>query len=402
MCARRCRACWNTATVHLPEIQKKIVYVDQFAFSNIMKLLSPEVKGHERAAAEPFWKQLFEILGVVCHLQLVACPDSREHQHESLTSPFYKALKHTYEHFSGGVSFHDAETIRIRQIADLASAWLKNERPNFDFNPESISSDRLHGWSDRIFVTVDGVLPGTVNELRTRRGKIHQGLQEVFEQWQTERKSFKEVFAAERVAYGQNIVQMYAQDCRKRAQMAVMMMRGQMPSLDDVLQSSAENLVTTLQFVFQQAVGIEQGNAKLAEFFKSGAINEAPFNVIASAMYASLAAKAAAGQKEIPDQGTVTDINIVSTLLPYCDAIFVDNKCKALLHDVPRDYALSYACKVFSPNTGADFIRYLTEIRDSVTPDHLKLIEEVYGPDPMRPQSGIYGIGEHNRTAAEN
>jgi hypothetical protein len=87
-------------------------------------------------------------------------------------------------------------------------------------------------------------------------------------------------------------------------------------------------------------------------------------------MYASLAAKAAAGQKEIPNQGTATDINIVSTLLPYCDAMFVDNKCRALLQDIPRDYALPHACKVFSPNTGADFIQYLTEIRDSVTPDH--------------------------------
>jgi len=401
-CQRRCRVCWHTATVYLPEIKKFIVYVDQFAFSNIMKFLSPEVKGHGRAAAEPFWKELFETLGVVCHLQLVACPDSREHQHESLTSPFYKALKHTYEHFSGGVSFHDAETIRIRQIADLARSWLGNEPVNFDFRPESISSGRLHGWSGRIFITVDGVLPGTVDDLRTTRSRTHQGLQEVFEQWQIEKKSFKEVFAAEKAAYGQGLVQMYAQDCRKRAQMAVMMMRGQMPSLDDVLPSRTENLVKNLEFMFQQEVGVEVGNAKLAEFFRSGAINEVPFNLIAAAMYASLAAKAAAGQKEIPNQGTATDINIVSTLLPYCDAMFVDNKCRALLHDIPRDYALPYACKVFSPNTGADFIRYLIEIRDSVTPDHLKLIKEVYGPDPMKPQSGIYGVGKHKRAASES
>ena len=52
-CERRCRACWHTATVYLTEIKKKIVYVGQFAFSNIMKFLSPEVKGHQRAAAEP-------------------------------------------------------------------------------------------------------------------------------------------------------------------------------------------------------------------------------------------------------------------------------------------------------------------------------------------------------------
>src|SRR5216684_3144705 len=112
-------------TVCLPEIRKRIVYVDQLAFSNIMKSLNPDVKGYERAVAEPFWKELFEMLGVVRHLQLVACPDSREHEHESLASPFYAALKRTYEHFSGGVSFHDAETIKIRQTVKLARAWLE-------------------------------------------------------------------------------------------------------------------------------------------------------------------------------------------------------------------------------------------------------------------------------------
>src|SRR5271170_1123317 len=124
-CERRCRSCWYRGTVRLPEIKKKIIYIDQFAFSNIMKVLSPEVKGHERATSEPFWKELFETLGVVCHLQLVACPDSREHQHESLASPFYKSLKNTYEHFSGGVSFEDAETVRLRQLTRIAECWLK-------------------------------------------------------------------------------------------------------------------------------------------------------------------------------------------------------------------------------------------------------------------------------------
>ena len=175
------------------------------------------------------------------------------------------------------------------------------------------------------------------------------------------------------------------------------MMRGQMPSLNDVLPSRTETLVKNLQFIFQQEVGKEQGDARLAEFVKSGAINEAPFNLIGAAMYASLAAKAAAGQKKIPNQGTATDINIISTLLPYCDAMFVDNKCRALLRDIPTDYALAFGCEVFSPNTGADFIRYLTKIRDSVTPDHLNLIEEVYGPEPMKPQSGIYGVGSKSQ-----
>ena len=66
----------------------------------------------------------------------------------------------------------------------------------------------------------------------------------------------------------------------------------------------------------------------------------------------------------------------------------------------PNDYKLPFACQVFSYNTRREFIRYLTDIRDSVSPEHLKLIEEVYGPDPLKPPTSIYGINRaHNEVA---
>jgi hypothetical protein len=393
-CTRRCRACWHTAAVHLPELKKKIVYIDQFAFSNIMKLLSPEVKGHERTASEPFWNELFETLGVVCHLQLVVCPDSKEHQHESLTSSFYKALKRTYEHFSGGLSFYDAETIKRLQVARLTECWLKKEDLNFDFASHKVTHGNPHEWGGRVYVTVDGVLPGMVDELRTMRNSGHKGLQEVFAQWQKEKKSFKEVLEVEKAAYCQSLVSMYRAECEMRAQMLALAMRGQMPSLNDILYSQTSYMVMQLQKTFEHAVGTEQSVAKMSEFLRSGAINEAPFNIIAASMYASLAQKAAAGQKKVPNQGTFTDVNVVSTLLPYCDAMFIDNGCKALLLDIPREHKLPFPCEVFSPNTGADFIHYLQEIRGSASSEHLKLIEEVYGPDPLKPQKSIYGVGK--------
>jgi hypothetical protein len=102
----------------------------------------------------------------------------------------------------------------------------------------------------------------------------------------------------------------------------------------------------------------------------------------------------------MPNQGTANDIEIVSTLLPYCDAMFMDNECSALWHDIPKRHTLPYLCRVFSKNTGADFIRYLTEIKYSATPEHLKLIEEVYGPDPLKPQQSIYGVGQRRSAAS--
>ncbi|MGA8072478.1 MAG: hypothetical protein WB995_03325 [Candidatus Acidiferrales bacterium] len=358
-----------------------------------MKVLSPEVKGHERTASEPLWKQLFEILEIVRHLQLVACPDSREHQHESLTSPFYESLKHTHEHFSGGVSFHDAETIRLRQVGRLARCWLKKEPVAFEFDAERITSGKLHEWSGRIFVTVDGLLPGMIEGLRAERSRTHEGIQEVFALWQKEKKSFREVYETEKAAYGRNLITLYIRDFQKRKQMAALAARGKMPSPDEILPSQTENLVMSLQNLFDQEVGEGQSTEMLRQFIVSGAINETPFNIISAAMFASLALKAAAGQKEIPNQGTVTDVNIASTLLPYCDAMFMDNKCRALLGDIPREHVLPYPCRVFSPNTGEDFIRYLSEIRDSASPEHLAQIEEVYGPEPLKPPTKIHGVG---------
>ena len=71
---------------------------------------------------------------------------------------------------------------------------------------KQITHGKLHEWADRMYITVDGVLDGFVDNLRTRRNKIHKGLQEVFKLWQREKKSFKEVFEAEKSAYTPSLV----------------------------------------------------------------------------------------------------------------------------------------------------------------------------------------------------
>jgi hypothetical protein len=398
-CQRRCRTCWFTGSVRLPELTKKVVYIDQFAVSNIMKVLSPEARGHERTASEPLWSELFETLSVVTGLQLVVCPDSREHEHESLASPFHRSLKRTYEHLSGGITFEDFESIRLGQATQIAKCWVRKEPLQFDFDPRKVTHGNPHGWGDRILISVDGVLPGTVERLRTARSQGHSGLQSVFKRWQRERPSFTEVFAIEKRAYQETLLSEYRKCRERRARMPLLMMRGEMPSLDEIMPSASECMISALQRLFESELGSDRISDRMLEFFRSGALNEAPSNVIMSAMFASLAVKAVSGQREVPNQGTLTDISVVSTLLPYCDAMFVDNKCRALLSDIPGAHKLPYSCAVFSPNIGRDFIRYLQEIRDSAPQEHLRLIEEIYRRDPLEPHAGIYGIGKFRRAA---
>jgi len=359
-----------------------------------MKLLSPEEKGHERAASDPLWRELYENLDVVCHLQLVACPDSQEHDQESLTSPFPESLKHTYEHFSCGLTFNSSEQIKLNQIADAARCFLRKEELKFDFDPETAVHGRLHIWEGRIFVTTSGVLPGTVDRLRQSRTQGHTELQSLFRKWQTEKKSFREVLEQERNSYVPVVVREYQRDQQKLIQAMSNAMRGEMPPLDAILPSPATRVIQMLQHIFEMESAPSPPKATVADFLASGLTNLLPFNVNESSMFASLSQRAANGQKKMPDQGTLNDISVVSTLLPYCDAMFVDDGCRALLHDIPKEYRLPYPCAVFSKNNGHEFLAYLRSIRESVTPEHLKIMDDVYGPNPLRPR-GIYGVGMH-------
>jgi hypothetical protein len=122
-----------------------------------------------------------------------------------------------------------------------------------------------------------------------------------------------------------------------------------------------------------------EAKERLESFFRENRIKDAPFNRIASAMHASIAMKAASGQKKPPNQGTVTDIALVSTLLPYCDAMFMDNGCRAILVDVPQSHQQFDTTKVYSLNRRGEFLNYLKGIEAAATPEHLALVAEIYG-----------------------
>lgn len=49
---RRCRSCLTPVSIPLPTLRKRIVYLDQFAISNMMKRLNPATAAH-RAGRVP-------------------------------------------------------------------------------------------------------------------------------------------------------------------------------------------------------------------------------------------------------------------------------------------------------------------------------------------------------------
>ena len=105
-----------------------------------MKLDNSATKGHTAVAADPFWRELRNLLTQLRQLQIICCPDSSSHEEESRTSPFNAELKKTYEALSGGITFKAFQSIESQQIGELAHAWSDGRDPAFDFAPTTRTS----------------------------------------------------------------------------------------------------------------------------------------------------------------------------------------------------------------------------------------------------------------------
>jgi len=159
-------------------------------------------------------------------------------------------------------------------------------------------------------------------------------------------------------------------------------------NLEKTLPSFAESLLASLQQIMRFPRGggersREEINRLEIEFGKANRIADVPFVRLQALMFAAIAMRAAQGQKEPPNEGTTTDIDTVAHLLPYCDAMFMDNGCRSLLLDVPTALRPPETAKVFSLNVKGQFLGYLRSIREGISAEHTQAIREVYGDDHL-------------------
>lgn len=72
-------------------------------------------------------------------------------------------------------------------------------------------------------------------------------------------------------------------------------------------------------------------------------------------------------------------MRMISTVIPYCDAAFIDRECHTLLSEQPVSVRVGYGIRFFSHRNKEEFVTYLEGIETSATPEHLALLDTVYG-----------------------
>jgi hypothetical protein len=389
---RRCRDCWHNQFYQLPALRKRIIYLDQFVVSNLMKLGNPGVKGHERVVAVPFWCELRDLLFQLRPLQMICCPDSGSHEDESRISQYNAELKKTYEALSGGVTFQPFDSIKAQQIGELARAWSERREAEHDFDPRRVLSSDPNEWNKRIYITSGDNPFVDPARLKLYRAELHSHIARLFRDvWAKEKRSFRYWYDLERFGYQGHLGKAVVRNRRERLEAILSYRPGAEISVKDVektLPSFAETLLASMEHIMRfPRDGGERSRDEISrletEFGNANRIAEAPFVRLQSLMIAAMAMRAAQGQKEPPDEGTTTDVETVAHLLPYCDAMFMDNRCRSLLLDVPKDLRPPETARVFSLNIKAQFMDYLRSIRDGISPEHLAAIREVYGGDHL-------------------
>jgi len=395
--SRRCKECYYPqgtkfqAVYPLPKLNKKVIYIDQFAISNMMKALNPRTKAYKKRTIDRFWFELFGKLHSLCKLQLIICPDSDFHKRESLTAPFYESLKQMYELLSCGVSFYDHKKIEEIQLLEHAENWISGKsKKKLNLEVHSVIHGDINAWQSRFYISVD--FPKNldwVDDLRKSKQRMAKDLNNAFKLWQNEKNmNFEDRVEREYRGYGRTILGLYI--CHIKRNLDIL--RGSAEfTYNHIFPSKSVELTDSIYYIFKNA-GIQDNDIwiKIVEYLTSSNVMDIPFLKILSMLYAALARKAASGRKEPPNQGIVNDFDIISYLLPYCDAIFIDKECHGYLKENPLCDAIDYGTKVFSLNNKEEFLDYLNDIEKNTSKEHFDKIKEVYGDNWRKPFTEMY------------
>jgi len=380
---RRCLECRHDETYTLPELNKKVIYLDQFVISNMMKAINEKLG--KTGKVDKTYLKMFETLDTLVKMQLIVCPDSHFQRQESLLS-FYTALKRMYEHLSHGTTFYDRLTIERFQVDEGFKASIKKE----DFDWKSLGIDDVllgdrNEWQGRFLITVNSqIKQQEINDFQSLRLKIHEQVKNLFEGWKKDKnKSFNDYFRGNLPVYGHRIVKSYIESIMQYMQVSLGIKTLTPEEMIPVMMGEESIIFSTLQRHLPAGEKDDEKLKAVISYLQSNKTHILPFNEIYSALWASIAYQAETGGRTTPPNiGMVNDIEMVSTLMPYCDAMFIDRDMHSLLNfgGVKR-VITKYNTKIFSLSNKEEFFNYLTEIKNNASKNHTEIIKEIYGKD---------------------
>lgn len=392
---KECYECGHTERYPLPELKKKIIYLDQFVIDNFVKTLDPTHPKHKKVSENPFWLEAYKKLDVLSKAQLIVCPDSFFHQEESAPTGYFESMQRVYEHLSGGATFYDEPRILQSQMRKHFRNYVRNKPNDFpDVDPSEIVIGELNEWHDwmRISVSSQPKKEDVEEKMKAKEKSYTENFLPIFERWKTEKgRKFEDRCREETKGFVTGTIQVIGRYAKRQAELPQKIQNGGQIDMDDVFPPPSMELVTSLTRIAQEE-GINDSQKaliKVGEYFNSSYLDVVPSMRITSALYAVIADQAANGRVSPQSPGVQVDVQMISSFLPYCDAMFIDNENTAFLQDGRVKAKIGYPTKMFSLRNKEEFLQHLDDILASADSKHMALIKRIYGDDHLQPYTTI-------------
>jgi len=195
---KRCTKCRYSHGEMLPKLEKKVIYLDQFAFSELHKVRSGSRREDKHTT---FWTDVSRLINEAVLLQQIILPHSNIHHDETIVSPFAKELRDTQEHIGGDISFVSTDEIQLIQVEAFAEAFVTGTEPNLNFDVDDILDDERNEWLRDMRISVPFDWSSFAPETRDRRTKIGDAVSSLIDNWIAKEMSFDEVLVQELNAY---------------------------------------------------------------------------------------------------------------------------------------------------------------------------------------------------------
>jgi hypothetical protein len=371
---RRCRACCHDQTYPLPPVHKTILYLDQFVISGIMRVRQKTAS----LGADAFYLTLYEKLARLLKLQAIVCPYSEAHLLES--DVHSNSRRDSYRAFAEGVHFHSFDDIRHAQVMARLERWLTGSlTPITTDRDDALDGQEIHIWTEPFDVSVELLsIPEMTDKLRAWRTQSHQGLVNVFTNtWKIEPHQTWEYWRdREAASWGRLIIPIYRRELLRWAGI----LEGQIePKPHETEPHHFVVLAHSIADRLEEAGCPPAHKLETAFRFLKEATGDTPFRQIAGSFYAC-AAKKAASQVKPPTQGFNNDIDVMSCLLPYCDAMFMDNEMANFWREIRGTHTrrLPFKTEVFSLSRKEEFLAYLDQLERAVPDEQRRIASEIY------------------------
>lgn len=361
---RGCNNCQKWMRIPLPDIRKKVIYLDQFFLSHAF-----------RDQEKPFVDAANRIKDMTAR-QLVVCPYSSVHtdethlwRHEQQEN-LYKFIKQT----ARGYKFNQAYEIKQEQMHRSFDAFRSSEDLIQSTDDRDAFHDEIHRWDDYIWVDIRPFL-GDLEAKRQGKAAAIAALVDLFPAWAKLTTTFEEDIEMEARGYGKSLLDQYLQ-------MAMNVGNGNLVGYIDAPLDTM--YIESLLHFDSTTIEIDERLKRIGSFFSSPYFSNIPNVRISCGIFAVLRkmvkngayTNVANARRKLA--GLFYDSECISVFGPYSDAIFIDKAMKQWCKDPEAMLLEPHNTKVFSVANWDDFHGYLDHIEENYTDDIREALDSVY------------------------